>query len=608
MNNKLCYVFLPVYNGKRYVKETLERVLEQDYTNYKVIITDDCSTDDTYMLLKEYRKKYPEKIILMRNAQNLGVGNTLHNMSLEYSDASFIAQVGQDDIWPTNYLTSQIDQLEKTGAVVSFSRTSYIDDIGKEFKPEQEIFHPHRLESNDREGIFLSILKKNFLCAPASVVNLELLRKECFAEFWGYNNDRLQDCELWLNLSLLGRFTYNKKVVMKYRLHNTNMSDESKRIMQGRLEYYTMIHRILFSPLFDSFFDTVVVNKIQFIEKVFDTLACNIPYSPFLKILIIEMAEKYLNMGFESDCIKNYLYSLYQDCGLTTKCLKGGRVLSGKIEIIAVGTIKHQNIMGYLEANPNFCVKNNVHEGSVKSMLIVDDSGMEYLLNDERFYFYYEHGQVIVISDEDSVETAKKRYANVLVIDADITERELSKAIFEYIEDRTSIYRNGFLDLDLYKNLHSEIYQKVLIENKDEQVRFLEILDTMDVDLDVITCEGTKLEKYGKKGNQVIYKRNNLNDVFYIVSSKGIGVDERIVVNNKLYRCMDIIMCEGELIPRFQMVAYHNYNHHDFYVSYREMLSYIDELKGEIGRIKRSRRYKLGDRVANIAMKLGIIH
>ncbi|MCK4906728.1 MAG: glycosyltransferase family 2 protein [Spirochaetes bacterium] len=103
MKNKID-ILLATYNGEQFIAEQLESILSQTYTNWQLIIRDDGSTDDTQKILKKYKKKYSEKIKLIKDKhQNLG---SMLNFSvlMGESKADYIAFSDQDDVWEKDKL------------------------------------------------------------------------------------------------------------------------------------------------------------------------------------------------------------------------------------------------------------------------------------------------------------------------------------------------------------------------------------------------------------------------------------------------------------------------------------------------------------------------
>ena len=90
-------VLMGIYNCAPTLKEAIDSILAQTYTNWELILCDDCSTDDTYKIAEEYRQKYPDKIILLKNEKNSRLAFTL-NRCLEAATGEFVARMDGDDI------------------------------------------------------------------------------------------------------------------------------------------------------------------------------------------------------------------------------------------------------------------------------------------------------------------------------------------------------------------------------------------------------------------------------------------------------------------------------------------------------------------------------
>lgn len=92
-------ILMATYNGEKYLHKQINSLLAQTYSNIKIIIRDDGSTDSTVKILKEYQSNNSDKIqIIEDNLGNLGVTQNF-NQLVKYSTADFIAFCDQDDIW-----------------------------------------------------------------------------------------------------------------------------------------------------------------------------------------------------------------------------------------------------------------------------------------------------------------------------------------------------------------------------------------------------------------------------------------------------------------------------------------------------------------------------
>lgn len=86
-----------VYNCAPTLAEAIDSIFLQTYKDWKLIICDDGSTDDTYSVADSYRKNCPEKVILIKNEKNMGLNYTL-NRCLKFAEGKYIARMDGDDI------------------------------------------------------------------------------------------------------------------------------------------------------------------------------------------------------------------------------------------------------------------------------------------------------------------------------------------------------------------------------------------------------------------------------------------------------------------------------------------------------------------------------
>ena len=114
MNNStpLVSVLIITYNQLAFIREALDSVLEQDYSNFEIIVADDGSTDGTDDVIMEYSREYPNKIKPIVNVPNLGItGNS--NRGLKECNGKYVAFIGGDDLFLPGKLQAQVDWLEK---------------------------------------------------------------------------------------------------------------------------------------------------------------------------------------------------------------------------------------------------------------------------------------------------------------------------------------------------------------------------------------------------------------------------------------------------------------------------------------------------------------
>ncbi len=118
-NSQLVSIIMPLYNCEKYIAETINSVLLQTYTNWELLIVDDCSTDNSVEIVKEFAQK-DARIKLYEFEQNVGVA-TARNKAIELSKGRYIAFLDSDDIWLPEKLVKQIAFMEETNTALSYT-------------------------------------------------------------------------------------------------------------------------------------------------------------------------------------------------------------------------------------------------------------------------------------------------------------------------------------------------------------------------------------------------------------------------------------------------------------------------------------------------------
>jgi len=112
MINPMVSVVIPAYNASKMITETLESVANQTYSNYEVIIVDDCSTDNTYDICKAYCSK-SEKFRIIKTKSNFGCPGGPRNLGVKNATGKYVAFLDADDLWHRNKLEFQVNEALK---------------------------------------------------------------------------------------------------------------------------------------------------------------------------------------------------------------------------------------------------------------------------------------------------------------------------------------------------------------------------------------------------------------------------------------------------------------------------------------------------------------
>ena len=125
----LVSIITPNYNCGKFIALTIESVLAQTYTNWEMIIQDDCSTDESYEIACNYAKADP-RIKVFRNDKNSGAALT-RNYAIDVSRGAYVAFLDSDDIWFPEKLEKQIDFMQKNNCDFVFSEYEQIGEDNK---------------------------------------------------------------------------------------------------------------------------------------------------------------------------------------------------------------------------------------------------------------------------------------------------------------------------------------------------------------------------------------------------------------------------------------------------------------------------------------------
>ncbi len=214
-------IITPCYNSSKFLKETIQSVLSQTFTDWEWLITDDFSSDDSLEIIKE--NKDP-RIILTIAEKNEGAGNA-RNLSLEKATGRFITFLDADDFWESNFLEEMVTFMKNEKAELAYSNYARCDE---NLNPKIADFKA------DKEVTFHNLLKTCRLSLLSSMYDSERVGKEFFPA-----GSKREDHVMWLNL--LKKIPVGKplnKTMAKYRMHESSISRKKTNIMKDQYLVY----------------------------------------------------------------------------------------------------------------------------------------------------------------------------------------------------------------------------------------------------------------------------------------------------------------------------------------------------------------------------------
>src|SRR5699024_862006 len=129
MNKPKVSVITPVYNAEKYLSETIESVLKQTYKSFEYLLIDDCSTDNSASIIKEFEEK-DSRVRYIKLSENSGAA-VARNRGLEEAKGRYVAFVDSDDKWYPEKLERQLDFMENNHKAFTYTNYEHITEEGE---------------------------------------------------------------------------------------------------------------------------------------------------------------------------------------------------------------------------------------------------------------------------------------------------------------------------------------------------------------------------------------------------------------------------------------------------------------------------------------------
>jgi len=203
-------VLMSVYNGERYLREAVDSVLAQTFTDYEFVIVDDGSTDGTATILDNYADLH---IVRLTNEHNIGLTESL-NRGLSIAQGMYVARMDADDVSLPERFAKQVQFLDEHPDIsVLGTGFQIIDDVGTR---GVKVLFPTEP----------SLVKWQMFFYCPIVHPSVMVRRMVYERLGGYNPDvhHSEDYELWLRAPPETKFANLPDVLLQLRKHDQNKS------------------------------------------------------------------------------------------------------------------------------------------------------------------------------------------------------------------------------------------------------------------------------------------------------------------------------------------------------------------------------------------------
>jgi len=239
-------ILMPAYNASLYIKESIESMLNQSFSDFELLIINDGSKDNTSEVVKSI---VDERIRLVENEQNLGLANTL-NKGMKLAKGEYLARMDADDLSTPNRLQTQVDYLDSHPDVILCSMAMH--QFGA---IEKDLVLPQDFERIKIDLLFASAIGH----ASSMWRNQEFIEKKLF-----FKQDEFpaEDFGLWTRAVREGKLVNLPEIMYMYRIYPEQVTaDKTRSIEKCHLVIKRYIRQIL-PEIDDQIVENFVLGKM----------------------------------------------------------------------------------------------------------------------------------------------------------------------------------------------------------------------------------------------------------------------------------------------------------------------------------------------------------
>lgn len=220
----LVSICIPVFNGKKYISETIESILTQSYGNVEIVIQDNASIDGTWELLQEFASRYT-KIRIARNAQNYGM-TANWNLAISRANGEYVMLLSADDTLGSDFL-SQCLSMFASDEYDIVTTNHYYQREGKSVR------RPKLVAPGLHMNFSHMVLLHNPFSINFSMFSRGALQRLSRDEKLFTRQLLTCDYDLWFRVALMGlRVCYLDEPLATYRIHSNNLSLQASRMLR----------------------------------------------------------------------------------------------------------------------------------------------------------------------------------------------------------------------------------------------------------------------------------------------------------------------------------------------------------------------------------------
>jgi glycosyltransferase involved in cell wall biosynthesis len=293
-------VLMAVYNGEMYLREAIDSILQQSYTNFEFIIVNDGSTDSTAAILRSYTDP---RIRILHAEKNCGLIDSL-NKGVAAAKGDYIARIDADDIAMPDRFARQVAYLQANPAIVLLGTgaTIFGDNL-----VEKNMYYQH-----SNACISMYLLFRNVFIHSSIMVKTEVLQEFPFEKEYYLAEDYM----VWVKIAQKYKTACIKDALVRYREHETNITKvKYDRHRETVYKIYAeQLQRIGIQATTEQLLLHNKLGAYQLEESMEFLQATSV-----WLLLLLEQNQKY--KIYPMECLKNRLLLLWVDACLCNKSI-----------------------------------------------------------------------------------------------------------------------------------------------------------------------------------------------------------------------------------------------------------------------------------------------
>jgi len=221
-------VLIPAYNAAKYLPAAIESVLTQTFDDWRIVLVDDGSADNTPEVIAPYLQRCGTKMRYIRQ-ENRGLP-AARNAAILASDSELLALLDADDVWLPNRLADSVKIMdERPAAGLSYGLVTEIDREGR----QGGTWSGNARHAEGRIAPYIYMRKIDLPCPTMT------FRRDCVDKVGLFDETMraTEDRDMWLRIALRYEVAFVPKVLAYYRVSGVSMSSDHGRMLRAQLHY-----------------------------------------------------------------------------------------------------------------------------------------------------------------------------------------------------------------------------------------------------------------------------------------------------------------------------------------------------------------------------------